>query len=228
MPSFIVMECLRFVLFCFLPFCSFHNTLRGILGYLSPASRGSFFVAALCFFCVFAGAGGFVAGRMHRALVSPTLLLGHTGGFASKDSSETPPLSAAATSPSSPGSGFLGRVSQLLRVPWVPPGLLVAMGYPGLIFTGFAAANLALHAAGSSAAVPIHAAIALAFLWLAVAAPLAFCGAASGHGRPPIEYPVPVDPFPRFELFFLIQACCRPLTTLCLEALLTSLPYECV
>jgi len=152
-------------------------------------------VAALCFFCVFAGAGGYVAGRMHRTLTSPTLLTGTSGASTTKGSFDAP----LSISSSSPGAGFVRRVSQLLRVPWVPPGLLVAMGFPGLAFTGFAAANLALHAAGSSAAVPVHAAIALAFLWLAVAAPLAFLGAACGHGRPPIEYPVPVDPFPRLS-----------------------------
>ena len=75
--------------------------------------------------------------------------------------------------------------------------MLVALGFPGLAFCWFGAANWALYAQGSSAAVPLPAALALAFLWLAVAAPLAFLGAAYGHGRPPLELPIPVDPFPR-------------------------------
>lgn len=162
-------------------------------------------VAALCFFCLFAGFGGFAAGKLHRVLAPQPA----GGGVAS------------AATPGAHG-GWAGGWRRS-SAGWVPPGLLVALGFPGLAFTAFGAANMALHANGSSAAVPLPAALALAFLWLAVAAPLAFAGAACGHRQPPLELPIPVDPFPRqcavllaVHFFFFRLISSHPLVASCL------------
>lgn len=80
---------------------------------------------------------------------------------------------------------------------WHRQTLLIAIGYPGIVFAGFFIVNFALWIEQSSGAVPFKSMFAILALWLGISCPLCFLGAVRGYKKDPIEYPVAISRIPK-------------------------------
>jgi len=151
-------------------FWTFFSTgVLSAVGLLSPANRGSLFVAGLCFFCLYAYEGAYRAGRLFKAFAATSAASGSWGG-----ADLVPPWPRG--------------------VPvWAWPGLGVGLGFPGACALTLTGANVALSGVGSTGAVPLTPALQLGFFWLCVCAPLAVVGAFRGFDKDPaVAWPLKV------------------------------------
>jgi len=75
--------------------------------------------------------------------------------------------------------------------------LLVALGFPGLVFSVVFLLNLFVWHAGSSNAIPFLSMFTVVALWLLISVPLVFVGAYFGFKKDKVTFPVAVSALPR-------------------------------
>jgi transmembrane 9 superfamily member 2/4 len=147
------------------------------LGFLSPANRGSLFIAAISLFCLFSFGGAFHAGRLHKKFrgaswVQCGVLM--ATGF--------------------PGLCFLVFVIANILLHVLKSSGAVPLSKLRTCALVYDVVDVASHILLLFPATMF----AVTFFWLAVAAPLALGGSYMGYMKdPPIEFPLQSDTMPR-------------------------------
>jgi transmembrane 9 superfamily member 2/4 len=91
----------------------------------------------------------------------------------------------------------LRRFQMLNGITYQKCTILVAIGFPGLLFSVVFFLNLFMWAKGATNAIPFLSMFTVVLLWFAVSVPLVFMGAYYGFKKDKITFPVAVSSIPR-------------------------------